>query len=126
MSTSFVEYRGRGFWSFDGYLEHVLALVADRIPTSPHEKWLTDLRDHWRSQSSGNFRSWIHPKLGEFLINENRRDLILVLLDSISSQRDLTREVRETANLMAALLRGELSTDASSPLDYMVRSRASK
>ena len=63
MSTSFVEYRGRGFWSLDDYLEHVLSLLADRIETSPDEKCLADLGEHWRAQSSGNFRGWIHPHL---------------------------------------------------------------
>lgn len=45
MSSSFVEYRGRGFWSRDGYLEHVLALMVQRIGDSPEQKWLEDLRD---------------------------------------------------------------------------------
>ena len=56
MSTSFVEYRGRGFWSLDEYLEHVLALLAERIGNSPSQEWLANLRDHWHTQSSGNFR----------------------------------------------------------------------
>ena len=29
VGTSFVEYQGRGFWSWDGYLEHVLFLFAE-------------------------------------------------------------------------------------------------
>lgn len=36
MSTSFVEYQGRGFWSWDGYLEPVLALLANQIGDSPN------------------------------------------------------------------------------------------
>jgi hypothetical protein len=120
MSTSFVEYRGRGFWSLDDYLEHVLALLADRIGESPNEKWLADLRDHWRTQSSGDFRGWIHPKLDEFLASDDRRDAVLGLLDDITSQPDLSREARETAKLLDSLLRGQMTTDASSPLDYMV------
>jgi hypothetical protein len=104
----------------DDYLEHVLAELASDIGASPEQKWLADLRDHWRLQSSGNFRSWIHPKLDEFLLNEDRRNVILGLLDGIASKSDLKPEVRETAKLMAALLRGQITTDASSPLDYMV------
>lgn len=77
MSTSFVEYRGRGFWSFDGYLEHALALLADQIGHSPNDKWLADLRDHWRDQSSGAFRGWIHPNLDEYLPEEERREQVL-------------------------------------------------
>lgn len=120
MSTSFVEYGGRGFWSLDDYLEHVLSLLADRIGESPRQEWLANLRDHWRTQSSGDFRGWIHPKLDEFVTTDDRRDEVLRLLDSITSQSDQTQEVRETASLVAALLRGQITTDASSPLDYMV------
>ena len=120
MSTSFVEYRGRGFWSLDAYLEHVLALLADRIGPSPGEKWLADLQDHWRAQSSGNFRGWIHPKLDEFLASDERRDTLLKFCDGITSQSDLTPEAIDTAKLLSGLLRGEINTDASSPLDYMV------
>ena len=96
MSSSFVEYRRRGFWSWDGYLEHVLALLAQRIGESPEQEWLEHLRDHWREQSSGAFRGWIHPKLDEFITNVERRDAILALLNDIVSQSDLPREANET------------------------------
>ncbi|HKO44154.1 MAG TPA: hypothetical protein VJU84_12835 [Pyrinomonadaceae bacterium] len=120
MSSSFVEYRGRGFWSWDGYLEHVLSLLADRIGSAPTQEWLADLRDHWRAQSSGTFSGWIHPNLDEFVTNDERREAVLALLKGITSQRDLTPEAEQTARLIEALLRGEVNTDASSPLDYMV------
>jgi hypothetical protein len=120
MSTSFVEYRGRGFWSWDGYLEHLLRLLADLIGSSGEQGWLADVRDHWRAQSSGAFRGWIHPNLDAFITDDERRDKVLALVGDIVSQSDLPREVRETAKLLNVLLREELATDASSPLDYMV------
>lgn len=120
MSTSFIEYHGRGFWSWDGYLEHILALLAARIGSSPDQEWLAVLRDYWRTQSSGTFRGWINPKLDEFIISDERQESVLALLESIISQPGLTREVEQTARLLEALLHGELTTDASSPLDYMV------
>lgn len=120
MSTSFVEYRGRGFWSFDGYLEHALALLADQIGNSPNDKWLADLRDHWLDQSSGAFGGSINPNLDEYLTSEERREQILSLLRALLSNTQLTREARETLKLTQALLSGHLNTDASSALDYMV------
>jgi hypothetical protein len=120
MSSSFVEYRGRGFWSWDGYLEHVLALLADRIGSSPKQEWLEHLRDHWRAQSSGAFSGWIHPKFDEFITSDERREAVLALLKGITSQPDLTPEAEQTAKLLEALLRGQINTDASSPLDYMI------
>jgi hypothetical protein len=80
MSSSFVEYRGRGFWSWDGYLEHVLTLLADSIGSVPTQEWLADLRDHWRTQSSGAFSGWIHPNLDEFVTSDERREAVLALL----------------------------------------------
>jgi hypothetical protein len=96
MSTSFVEYRGRGFWSFDGYLEHALALL------------------------SGAFKGWIHPDFDEYLTHEERRERVLSLLREVLSNTQRAREARETLDLMEALLRGHLNTDASSAPDYMV------
>jgi hypothetical protein len=120
MGTSFVKYQGRGFWSWDGYLEHVLALLADQIGDSTDQTWLVELRDHWRSQSSGIFGGWIHPQLDEFLTDDKRREVVLGMLNRIILTPGLSREARETAQLFEALLRGQLHTDASSKLDYMV------
>jgi hypothetical protein len=48
MGTSFVEYRGRGFWCWDGYFEHVLFLLVEAIGPSPRESWLNEVREnHW-------------------------------------------------------------------------------
>ena len=120
MGTSLVEYQSRGFWSWDGYLEHVLALLADRVDASPERVWLGDLRDHWRSQASGAFSAWIHPKLDEYVITEERLRVILALVDEVIAQPGLKREAEETAKLLKSLLLGEITTDASSPLEYIV------
>lgn len=120
MSTSFIEYQGYGFWSWDGYLEHVLALLARQIGNSPNQIWLAELRDHWQSQASGVFRGWIHPNLDEFITDDERRNVVLGLLNEVLSTTGLNREAEETARLLEALLRRQVHTDASSKLDYMV------
>ena len=120
MGTSFVEYRGRGFWSWDGYLEHVLFLLVEAIGPSPEEPWLNEVRDHWREQSSGAFSAWIHPNLDEYVSSEDRRNVILRLIDDVRSCRDVTPEAAETAEFLRRLILGEITTDAASPLDYMV------
>ena|SRR3989442_4469572 len=120
MGTSFVEYRGRGFWSWDGYLEHVLFLLVEAIGPSPQESWLNEVRDHWREQSSGTFSGWIHPNLDEYVRSEDRRSVILSLIDEVRSRRDVTPEAAETTEFFKRLILGEITTDAASPLDYMV------
>jgi hypothetical protein len=123
MSTSFVDYHGRGFWSWDGYLESLLALLADEIGPSPEQAWLNGLRDHWRSQASGIYGAWIHPNLDEYVISKGRLETVIALIGAVTSKQDVPQEVRETGVLMESLLKGEVTTDESSPLDYMVGSR---
>ncbi len=120
MGTSYVEYRDKGFWSWDGYLEHLLALLANSIPASETDKWLIEARDHWRKQSSGDFGGWIHPMLNEYCATEQHRTIIMEKVESLLDSKSLTEEVRKTADLLLALLKGEMGTDATSPLDYIV------
>jgi hypothetical protein len=68
----------------------------------------------------GAFSGWIHPKLDEFITSDERREAVLALLKGITSQPDLTPEAEQTARLLEALLWGQINTDASSPLDYMI------
>jgi hypothetical protein len=101
-------------------LEHVFALLADRIGDTPNEEWMASLRDHWRAQSSGTFRALIDPKLDDFLSSEDRRMAVIALVEDMMSRSGLPREAQETLGLLRQLLRGELNTDESSPLDYLV------
>ena len=120
MGTSFVEYGAHGFWSWDGYLEHALFLLAEAIGESPQESWLNEVRDHWREQASGIFTAWIHPNLDEYLTSESRRNVILRLIEDVRSGADVTPEATATVELLRRLILGEIATDAASPLDYMV------
>jgi hypothetical protein len=100
MGTSFVKFHGRGFWSCDGYLEHLLFLLAEGIGSSPDETWLGELQDHWRSQASGAFSAWIHPQLDEYVNSEERLRTILELIEDVMLRADITEEVCQTAQLM--------------------------
>ena len=120
MGTSFVGYRGRGFWSWDGYLEHLLFLLSEAIGPSPDEPWLNEVRDHWLEQASGAFTAGIHPQLDEYATSIERRNVILALIGDVISSPNVTQEVKETAELLRRLLLGQISTDESTPLDYMV------
>ena len=62
----------------------------------------------------------VHPLLDKFVTTEERRRTFLQLAESVSRGNDLTPEARSTLSLLVALIRGDISTDASSPLDYMV------
>ncbi len=120
MSTSFVRYRGRGFWSYDPYLEHLLALLSEAITEPVADPWLREAKEHWLRQSSGDFAAFLHPEFDEMLSSDARRDRVLELIATVVRRTDATVEVRGTGELLRKLLEGKLETDEASPRDYMV------
>ena len=43
MGSSYVEFRGHGFWSWGGYLEHFLAGLAEEVSGAESvPEWLAD------------------------------------------------------------------------------------
>ncbi|MBN8732293.1 MAG: hypothetical protein J0L64_17260 [Acidobacteria bacterium] len=119
MGTSYVEYRGKGFWSWDGYLEDALAVLAEAVGADSPE-WLKAAGKHWEIQAAGEFGGWIHAQLDDFLTTQERVQIFQQVLEFAHNRSDLTSEVRSTLELIGSLIRGEVQTDASSPLDYMV------
>ncbi|MCK6473068.1 MAG: hypothetical protein L6R28_15095 [Planctomycetes bacterium] len=120
MGSSFVDYRGHGFWSRDGFIEEFLERLAKELESLPAADWTRAAVDHWRLQASGIFSGWVHPKFDELLASDDRRDEIVNLVARIRAGAGSSQHLRETCDLVERLLRGELTTDASSPLDYMV------
>lgn len=121
MGSSFIDYRGRGFWSHDAYVEDFLSRLADVATASSADEWLQAAAKHWRLQASGIFGGWIHPLFDETLVDDERRLTILGLVSKVRDDAGSAVELRQTCDLVEKLLKGELTTDASSPLDYMVR-----
>ena len=121
MGSSYVKFRGSGFWSWDGYLEHFLSTLAQRVSgVESAPEWLLAARDHWILQSSGVFGGWIHPNFDEYLATDTRRDQVVQFVESIIGSQESLNELAQTSILVCRLLKSELTTDASSPLDYMV------
>ena len=52
MGSSFVEYNGHGFWSWDGYLEHLSFLLAEAIGPSRMSRGWTGLETIGNSSPS--------------------------------------------------------------------------
>ena len=120
MGSSFVEFRNKGFWSWDGYLEDVLSLLATTPIDLPDPAWLVSARKEWLLHGSGGFTGCIRAGLDDFLTTEGRRQIFFRLIEAVQNRSDLTSEATATLTLLIGLVRGELTTDASSPLDYMV------
>ncbi|HEY7547236.1 MAG TPA: hypothetical protein VID27_20245, partial [Blastocatellia bacterium] len=120
---SFTEFKGRGFWSRDDFLEEWLRQLAAecRKQTSIHQ-WLVAACEHWGLQATGTFNGWIHANLDEFLVDAERLSLIISISESLKNMFPANHHMNKTGDLFIRLLKVELTTDASSPLDYMVSS----
>jgi hypothetical protein len=121
MGTSFTEYHGYGFWSRDSFWEKLAGEVVRAIKNQPSsEEWLIELASHWDLQSRVGFNGWVHLKLDEFLTTDTRTQTIRALVQQVSDGHSSTDAIHKTARLVLQLIDGQLKTDASSPLDYMV------
>ena len=121
MGSSYIEYRGYGFWSRDSFVEQVAGDVAAAIEGLPaKELWLSQLAAHWKLQASGVFGGCLHLKIDEFASTEPRRLTLRELVQASADRRDHDDLACQTALLLLRLLDGELTTTAASPLDYMV------
>ncbi len=124
MGSSFINFRGRGFWSRDDYIEDLAREVAAAVSADESkEEWLSQLAAHWQLQSSGAFSGWVHLRLDEFLVPEEKRKKLYSVVQSVMERHPSEHATHRTAALLMRLLDGELTTDASSPLDYMVGRR---
>ena len=138
MGNSFTKFRGKGFWSRDWLLEVWLRVLSLHMGDDVHKPgWQHDLRDKWLLLSNGGFSGWISPSLDDFLTDDERIAAVLRASErSIQSLRafgatvpaahlnalgleggfgkDLPIEGFELINdHFTKLLRGELTTDAS-------------
>jgi len=117
MGTSFVEYKGFGFWTRDNSLESWLTSLLEEMQKLPSlESWQEALRKHWRIQSiiDGGVMS---VGLDDFLIDSPRKDFV-VSLAKAGLQRSAPLGHR-TGELFIDLLDGKLKTTESSPIDYL-------
>ena len=121
MGSSFTEFNGYGFWSRDYFLEGWLReLAAECRKQAPLPSWLRAACEHWELQATGIFIGWVHANLDEFLTDAERISLILSASERVMSKFPPDDPLNRTGALFVRLLRRELTTDASSPLDYMV------
>jgi len=117
MGTSFVEYRGHGFWTRDSFLSDWLTTLIDEMRAEgPAVPWLQSLIGKWEIQIEID-GGCMALDLDSFLECDNKREYVLAASES-AFMRTPERGKR-TGQLFVALLREEIETDASSPIDYL-------
>ena len=117
MGSSFVQYKGFGFWTRDAFLENWLTTLLAEMQQMPgSEPWQESLMRHWSTQivTDGGVMSL---ELDEFLSDGGREAYLLALAKrALDASKPLGRR---TGELFVELLAGRLNTTASSPIDYL-------
>jgi hypothetical protein len=117
MGTSFVKYKGFGFWTRDTFLESWLSsLVHELGKLSSLERWQEVMTEHWRTQA-GIDGGVMSVSLDEFLTDETREGFVLSLAKKALEHSDPLGH--RTGELFIDLLVGDLKTTVSSPVDYL-------
>jgi hypothetical protein len=77
MGKSFTEFRGHGFWSYDGGLQVWLRFLPDEIDMLKDvPDWVKKARDHWNVQATYRFCGCMTARLDDFLAEQPRIDVV--------------------------------------------------
>ncbi|MBD2101662.1 hypothetical protein [Leptolyngbya sp. FACHB-261] len=83
MGSSFIDFKGYGFWARDASVEVWLDLLVQEIDKLEKvSDWLKEARSDWFEQATVGFVGCVDPKLDHFLISQERIDLVLTLSEN--------------------------------------------
>lgn len=117
MGTSYVEYKGFGFWTRDRYLASwIESILKDFEKRARLDSWHESLIVCWKIQIEIG-GGCMTLGLDELLDTEERRCDMLTIADRVLPQ--LNDEARRTGELFIALLKQELRSTVDSPIDYL-------
>jgi hypothetical protein len=88
VGTSFIDYRGRGFWTRDAKIElwlYVLCIEINHADDVPD--WLLQVRDEWYIQATAGAVGCVSPSLDQHLGNDNQRVARLLALNDRARRR---------------------------------------
>lgn len=77
MATSFIDFKNKGFWCMDSYLEvwlNFFAQIIEKMDTIP--EWLLETKNDWLIQASSGFTGCIELQLDSIITTCVRKDLI--------------------------------------------------
>ncbi len=140
MSSSFIEFNGKGFWDSDGAIRDLLALLLGELDARGLRKKQADLWEHWTLQAYVFFTGAHDVGLDLYAADAPTRTLILDCCEAVArktgqverprprgfdqAERELFEGserfidldgVRPLALQVARLLRGEVGATADAP-----------
>ena len=120
MASSFIKFKGNGFWIKDPILEHALAWINDcfkREELPQKHTWIQELYDHYTVLIQGFNSSFMNLRFDEYLTNEERLQL---MRDVLSRTIDRLHEFPEliTPEMTREIYRfGDLDLNEFSPIE---------
>ena len=116
MGTSYVKFRDNGFWVQDRVLSDWLrSLIGEMRQSLAADHWLSSLISHWEIQREVH-GGCMALDLDRFLADEEKRRQVISAAESALMHLEASQL---TGRLFLALLKGEVKTNASSPIDYL-------
>ena len=88
MGSSFIDYRGRGFWTRDAKIELWLYLLCIEINQAEDvPDWLLRVRDDWHLQATIGCVGCVSPSLDQHVGNDQQRVARLLALSDRARRR---------------------------------------
>ncbi len=117
MGTSFVKYKGFGFWTRDSFLECWLTAMLDEMRKVQNPRpWQESLKKHWQIQVKVD-GGCMSVGLDDFVMDDTRAKFLLsVAKRALEQVKPLGHR---TGELYIDLLEGRLKTTVSDPIDYL-------
>ena len=87
MASSFIDYRGHGFWARDAQAEVWLYLLCTEVGAMADSPgWLEEARDDWSMQATAGFIGCVSPSLDRHLGGD---------LDRVATVLALSEQIRQ-------------------------------
>ncbi|EDP96421.1 hypothetical protein U8527_09930 [Kordia algicida OT-1] len=85
MASSFIEHKNYGFWASDGFVEAMQICLIDEIEATSFDSksWIIQYKDELALQSIPLVYGGMSMSLDRFLINDERKKIVIDLIDKI-------------------------------------------
>jgi hypothetical protein len=82
MSSSFIEYKSKGYWIPDGFNELMAMFIITTIDTIKHKPdWLLLMRENLYHIAQGHFPGWSNFSFDEYLTSADRVNYFIDILN---------------------------------------------
>ncbi|MBO9732801.1 MAG: hypothetical protein J7623_29430 [Chitinophaga sp.] len=144
MASSFINFKGNGFWIKDNILNLTLIFLYAKMSEPELPSWAIEFENLIKKNAAGEFYGFVDLELDLFLTNDERTLLFIKLLDqTIEILSKVESDLRNTKlydsvknafvldginieavrlikvlEYLKGLVKGEIATNESDPIEY--------